>query len=176
MRYLIQFLLIAFLAMVEISFFGSLHGMLRFTPLVFVVSVYLFQHHRISSALAWMIIHGFLLDVAHMSLIPPVTIAYVVAAIIAAISARRIFSHRSIYGVLACALLSYFGFAVVQAITFFFTETLQGSPVPFSVFLLNTRDSVITLIASLILLFLFAKRIRHMLEKAFLIQASRQTY
>lgn len=169
-------LCIAFtLSVIELSFFSSLHGILRFTPFVFVVSVYVLQHHSVTSSLAWMLLHGLLLDISGLAVYPPVTVAYLIAGIIAVMSSNRLFSNRSFYGVLACALLSYGSFLAVEFSFLLIRHATSRTTWPVSLFFADAWRSSLVLILFLFILFSFAKRIRHLLEKGFLIPKSKQT-
>ena len=163
------------LSTIETSFFSSFYGFLSLTPFVFLVSVYLLQHHNISSAVVWMIVHGIILDITQMGSIPFLTIAYTITALVAYVSSKRIFSNRSFYGVIACTLTSFFTLVLVQMTTVWIRSFGQGSF--FDMYL--WKDTELQLILVLIfmpILFSFAKHIKTMLEKSLLIPKTKRTY
>jgi len=175
MRVMLHILIAFILSIIETSLFASFHGMIRFTPFVFAVSVYLLQHHGISSAASWMVLHGIFLDILQHSQTPFITLAYLVAAFISVLSAQRVFSNRSVYGIVTCALLSYTGFTIIDLILRLSGAFISKYPFNWFVYLQDTEARYLTLIAFLVILFIFAKRIRVVLAKLFLIPQSRQT-
>jgi len=165
-----------FLSMIELSFIASFHGMIRFVPLVFVLSVYVIQHHSVFQAVLWMVLHGLMLDSSGLSVYPYATVAFILAGAVAVYSANHLFSNRSFYGVLACALLSYTSYLFVEGVFLLFFHVTSRTIWPFSVFFSDAIHSYLMLVVSLYAFFLFAKQIRFWLENIFLIPKSRQTF
>jgi hypothetical protein len=176
MRYLTHILIAVCLSLIETSFFASFQGIVRFTPLVLVVSVYLLQHHTMRSAASWLIIHGLMLDFSKASVVPFITISYVLVAWVAIMSAERLFSNRSFYGVAACTGISYLTFEISSFVLQFIYSIAQKIPFYWGTYFADAFSRLIMLVVLLTLLFTFAKRIRHILVKASLISPSRQTY
>ncbi|MCX6714859.1 MAG: hypothetical protein NTX72_03520 [Candidatus Uhrbacteria bacterium] len=176
MRFFPHLLAALVLSTVETSFFGSLHGMFRFTPFVLVVSVYLVQHHAMKPAVSWMVIHGLLLDLSGITIVPFITIAYIVTAWVALLSAERLFSNRSFYGVAACTLLSYLSFEVVSGLLQLISTVIQKNTFYWGTYFSDAGSRFITLFVALIVLYSFAKQIRYLLVKLYLVPPSRQTY
>ena len=174
-KLLIHLCLALSLSLIESSLFSSFHGMIRFTPFVFVVSVYVLQHHSVTNSIAWMILHGIILDLGGLSIYPPVTIAFLVSGIVAIFSANHLFSNRSFYGVLACATLSYGSYLLTELIFLCFGRLISSTNWPLSVFFQDAWRSTVMMILVLAVLFSFARNIRQLLEKGFLIPKSRQT-
>lgn len=174
-KILIHLCIVLTLSLIESSLFSSFHGMIRFTPFVFVVSVYVLQHHSVANSIWWMILHGIILDTSGLSVYPPVTIAFIISGIVAVFSANHLFSNRSFYGVLACALLSYGSFLLTEFTFLAFFRLISRTDWPFSVFFQDAWRSAIMMILVLSVLFSFARNIRQLLEKGFLIPKSRQT-
>ncbi len=164
------------LSLIETSFFGSLHGLFRFTPFVLVTSVYLLQHHGVKASIFWMILHGILLDVSGASIIPFVTLAYFLTACVAYLSAERLFSNRSFYGVVACTFLSYITFEISSGFLRIASAFIQKNTWHLETYFLDAIDRAFTVCIFLIVLYSCAKHIRHVLIKLFLISPSRQTY
>ncbi|OGL61783.1 hypothetical protein A3C09_00200 [Candidatus Uhrbacteria bacterium RIFCSPHIGHO2_02_FULL_47_44] len=165
-----------FLSVIEASFFGSLQGVFRFTPFVLVISVYLLQHHSMKSAASWMIIHGLLLDFTGASVVPLVTVAYLITAWVALLSAERIFSNRSFYGVAACAGLSYVTFQMATGFLQLAFEFTKKQPFHWGTYFSDAGARLLMLFLSLLVLYSFAKQIRSGLVKLSLLPPSRQTY
>lgn len=176
MRVLPHLLAAILFSVIETSFFGSLHGIFRFTPFVLVTSVYLLQHHTMRPAVSWMVIHGLLLDVTGSSMVPLATLAYLATAWVATLSAERLFSNRSFYGVAACACLSYLTFEITSLLLQLFFALIQKQDAFIATFFADASARFITLFLFLILLYSFAKQIRFLLVKLFLLPQTRQTY
>ncbi len=174
-RFLLHVLIAFILSIIETSLFASFHGTIRFTPFVFAVSVYLLQHHGITSASSWMILHGIFIDTLQHSQTPFVTLAYLVAAVISILSAQRVFSNRSFYGIMTCSLLSYTGFIVMDFLLRLTGAFISKYPFDWMSYYKDTEARYMTLIIFLVILFIFAKHIRIVLAKLFLIPQSRQT-
>ena len=164
------------LSIIETSFFGSLYGIFRFTPFVLVISVYLVQHHAMKPAAFWMIMHGILLDITGSTVIPFVTLAFAGTAWIALVSAERLFSNRSFYGVAACTSLSFLTFEFISAILLSFSAFFQKQELYWGTFFDDADGRFFTLLLFLFFLFSFAKQIRSLLIKLLLLPPSRQTY
>lgn len=176
MRFLTHLFIAVLLSLIETSFFASFHGILRFTPFVLVVSVYLLQHHAMRSTASWMIIHGLLLDLSGISLVPFVTLAYALVAWVAILSADRLFSNRSFYGVIACACLSYLAFVFSSGMLEWIFSFMLKQSFHAGTFFSDAGARFVMLLVFLVLLFSFAKQIRSLLIKLSLISPSRQTY
>ncbi len=176
MRIVPHLFIALFLSLVETSFFASFHGLIRFTPFVFVISVYLVQHHAMKPAAGWMILHGILLDLSGGSLVPFVTLAYTLTAIVAILSAERLFSNRSFYGVIACTFLSYGTFAVSSLALEWIGAFIQKAHFSWGIFFTDAWAHLLTMMLFLVFLYSFAKQIRFLLVRAHLLPPSRQTY
>lgn len=176
MKILPHLLVAITLSLIETSFFGSLYGMFRFTPFVLVISVYLVQHHAMKPAASWMIIHGILLDIAGSTLIPFITLAFAATAWIALVSAERLFSNRSFYGVAACTSLSYLAFEFASGVLLSVSAFFQKQELSWGTFFDDAGGRFMTLLLFLFFLFSFAKQIRSLLIKLSLLPPSRQTY
>ena len=176
MRFVLHLIIALFLSIVETSFFASFHGIIRFTPFVFAVSVYLLQHHSIHSAASWMLIHGLFLDITHISQTPFIFIAYLVAAIVAVMSAEKIFSNRSFYGVMGCVFLSYASFTFMECFLREFAALLEKHPFYIQTYLQDLELRFLMLFVSLFVLFAFAKHIRFLIKNSFLLPRTHQTF
>lgn len=160
----------------ETSFLSSSVGLIRYTPFVFAISIYFVQHNSIKSASGFMIIHGILLDVMRTQDVSFLTVAYTGAAFVAVISAEKLFSNRSIYGVLACAFMSYFSLIFFEILLFFLQHMFKSSQRSWFIFFQDFGWRSFSLLIFLIILFLFAKQIRQLLAKFFFLNSHPQTY
>lgn len=176
MKILPHILVAILLSVIETSFFGSLYGIFRFTPFVLVMSVYLAQHHAMKPAVSWMVVHGILLDSTGASLVPFITLAFIATAGVALISAERLFSNRSFYGVAACTSLSYLTFEFTSAFLLGLSVFFQKQEFYWRTFFEDAGGRFLTLLIFLMFLFSFAKQIRSFLIKLSLLPSSRQTY
>lgn len=174
-KLLVSVLIGLLLSLVETSFFSSMYGIFALMPFVFILAVYLLQHHSISSAVVWLVVHGLVLDITHMGAIPFLTLAYTAAAAVAFISSKRIFSNRSIYGVLACALFSFSSFVFVEVLIVWAMSF--GERTFIELFLWNdVKFQYALIILFMPILFSFAKYIRLFLEKSLLVPKTKRTY
>jgi len=165
-----------FLSLLETSFFSSLHGFLKFTPFVLVMSVYLRQHHTILTAPWWMVVHGVWLDWSGMSATPFITIAFIVAAWVISWCAQHLFSNRSLYGVLGCAVLSFASFTTVSFVLRLLSSAIQKNQFFKGVFFQDAGWQLLGMFFLIVVLFSFGKQIRSILQNMLLIPKSRQTF
>ena len=165
MRVVVSTILFLIVFLIETSFISSLPSIFSTIPLVFALSVYLIQHQGISDGVAWMIGYGFLIDLMHLSDISFSTIPITVAVIVAVITAKHLFSNRSFYGVLACAISSYVTFVLCEV---FFTSN------SWSVFIQTHIERLGMLIIVVAILFSLAPHIRKIVHVMFF--ASRNRY
>ncbi len=174
-KLIINILIAVLLSTIETSFFSSFHGLFALTPFVFLISVYLIQHHGIYRATIWLIIHGLLLDYTRLGSIPFLTIAYTLVAFVAFILAKRVFSNRSFYGVMACTITSYATFIAMQVIIVWIMSF--GEATFSDIFLWGDIKSQFLLVLIFMpVLFSLAKYIRFFLEKSLLIPKAKRTY
>lgn len=176
LRSIFSALLVLFLSVLETSFFSSFHGIIRYLPLVFVVSVYLLQHHSLHTPIFWMILHGMILDASRASSIPYYTISYGISAWVALLSAKRFFSNRSFYGVFACASLSALTYELSLGLLLRVQAFMQKTSFSYVLFLQDVWFRFLMMSLCLVVLFSFAKQIRTLLMKFVLIPKSRQTF
>lgn len=175
-RYFFFILIGISLSIFETSFLTSSVGFIRFTPFVFAISVYFIQHHSLKSASGLMIIHGFFLDLSQMYDVSFLLLAYVATAFIAVISAEKLFSNRSVYGVLACAIFSYSILICFETILLLIQRLFKQTSGSWFVFIQDFGWRYISLVFFLIILFLFSKQIRQLLVKFFFLSSHQQTY
>lgn len=171
-RYLFYFLFAVFLSFFETSFLSSVFVGLGMIPFVFVICVYLIQHHSFKTAIFWMVFHGFLLDSIKGSVIPYETFCYFFSAMFAITIAQRFFSQRSYYGVLACTASSYFVFLFLIFSELFIQWIILHRPMDSISFFNDMKFGLIFGFIFLSILFALAKRIRIIIQKLFLFSAS----
>jgi len=145
--------------LIETSFISSLPSIFSAIPLVFALSVYLIQYQGVSDGIAWMIGYGFLTDLMHLSDVSFSTIPILAAVIVTVISAKHLFSNRSFYGVIACAVSSYATFVLIEA---FFASN------DWSVFFQTHAERLGMLIVVVAILFSLAPHIRKIVQVMFL--------
>ncbi len=163
-RALVMILLFGGLLILELGFLSSLPAFFPFLPLIFAGSLYLVQHHGITEAAWWMPGLGLVLDYLHLGNVPGETIIYAAAALITVASSRHFFSNRSLYGILACGVLSFLVMATGEGVLFGWAA-LRGVS-PFSLSDIVRYDLMVLLALLLILTFLFflAGRIRSLVH------------
>jgi hypothetical protein len=91
-------------------------------------------------------------------------------------SAERLFSNRSFYGVVACASLGYLTFEFVSGLLLGLSAFFQKITIHWGTFFDDAGGRFITLLLFLFFLYSFAKQIRVLLIKLLLLPPSRQTY
>lgn len=120
LRFPLAFLGCLLLIFFETGFLASLPGPLRFTPAVFAVGVYAVQLRGWRSG-TWLIAaFGLCVDAFGIAPVPLQTLAYGAAAVAVALSSERLFSNRSLYGLLGCGLVGWAAWVVVQTIVWVF--------------------------------------------------------
>jgi hypothetical protein len=75
-------------------------------PLLLVVSVFCFQFLNIHAAPWWVLAHGLVVDLSHVSFVPFELLSYLVAAIAMILASRHLFTNRSFWGILGTFTLS----------------------------------------------------------------------
>jgi len=94
------------LALLQTSLLASLPFPLNSIPLVFVAGIWLIQQESSVAGAAWIIGMGLWMDLWGLSFVPWQTVGFSIAAIVATVSARKLFSHRSLYGIVSCYLVA----------------------------------------------------------------------
>lgn len=163
-RYLISAGFFLFIFVLETSFISSLPSVFAMIPLVFGVGVYTFQHQGLIDGFVWIIAYGLLLQVSGMSasLLPFVT--YTCVAFIAYVSARHLYSNRSLYGVMACGLTAYVTLVILEAF-FYWVQSLKTDQNLFTDFFSFHGWKLATLLMTIMILFTLAKPIRILIRK-----------
>lgn len=169
MRFLITLLIWLGLFMVETSFFTSLPGIFAFTPLVFATSVYLYQHQQFRPALVYLVLYGVLLDLFHLSNVPSETVALLCAALVMLFASHRLFSHRSLYGMVGLATIVYTSWVFMQALMLLWKWLLSPEMVMWQQFLATTTWRFAMLLVVTSILFSFGGRIRQFMSRSFLL-------
>ena len=129
------FLLAFFLlALLETGLFASLPGVLHAMPLVLAVGVYLVQSRGWWSG-AWLIAAlGLWLDVSGIAPVPFQTLAYGAAAVVVYLSARRLFSNQSLYGILGCGSAGWAAHTIVQTAIWIIQTLREPAPADFGAY------------------------------------------
>lgn len=163
------------LAVIQTSFFASLPGLLAYVPLVVACGVYLRQHVQERSGALWIAGFGIFLDVLAIPSFPFETVSYGAAAIVASLTAGRVFSNRSWYGLLACGASSVAALTMTRAIVLL----IIGLRLPERVSWVAVGDTLlwnmILLPVILSLCFAFAGQIRSFLRTTVMVSRDRNT-
>lgn len=108
--------LILLAACFETGFVASIPGPLGFLPFTLAAGTYLTQSRGWWGG-PWLIAgFGLFSDAAGLSPIPGQTFAYAAAAAAAWLSARELFSNRSLYGILGCGVVAWGAHTVTQTL------------------------------------------------------------
>ncbi|MBI5370219.1 hypothetical protein HZA85_03465 [Candidatus Uhrbacteria bacterium] len=161
MRVLISGFFFLAVVLFETSFLSSVPSVLAMTPLVFALSVYLIQHQNRLDGVFWLIGYGIFLEAFHLSVIPLPFLPYAFAATASFISARQVFSNRSLYGIAGCALTGWataaFGEALIKM-----GASLAGHSVPnWGMWLQTISLRALLLIGAIYIIFYVARPFQH---------------
>ena len=149
----------------QLSFIASLPWFFPATPLVLVLSVYLIQLHSILACSSWLIFYGLILDYLHLGSGPLEILTHGAAAVAAVLFARRLFSNRSLYGVVACVLASYFVWRFFQILLLLIFFWLRSLEVDWRHFLSDTGWGALLSVLLTTVLFYSAGRMRQGLRR-----------
>jgi hypothetical protein len=172
-RFLISTILFLILISFELAFIHSLPEPFLYLPLVFACGVYLFQYLGSSIGAWWIFGLGVFLDFWHLGLLPFETIIYIAAALIMVFLGRRIFTNRSLYGVVCNAILPMLFVQLSHLIYWFFASFNDSLPFPWFNFFTYAFWQIIWLVVLVFVLFVLTKKIRSVL-KGLLIVPSRE--
>ncbi|KKR58292.1 MAG: hypothetical protein UU08_C0001G0007 [Candidatus Uhrbacteria bacterium GW2011_GWE2_40_58] len=156
----------------ETSFFVSLPWGLWATPLVFTVSLYFYQQHNWRFTLGWVFAYAIFLDFFHLGIVPLETISYSVGIFVAWFTARRWFSHRSFYGVLATMLSAYLSIIASQTIILFIQWFFHPEWVSWMAFYSFSGLRLILMSGLMLFLFPVIQRVQKLLQASFLLSRS----
>ena len=162
--------------MIQVSFIHSLPTFLSIIPIMFALSVYLVQHQQLQSGALWLIVYGMYLDMFGLGEVPFITLAFTAAAIVCVILSRRLFTNRSIYGVLGNGLITATSFITVVIGIRFLQDLRVASFLDWNTLLNQELIFLGLLLLVLIGLFQSAGLIRFILIKSFLLSPKQQTY
>lgn len=165
-RFLLSFSIFLFSFFFETSFLSSLPFIFSFTPFVFAFGVYLLQHQGFVDGFVWILIYGFFLQVLHLSTSPLPIMSFFIGAVIGLFSARHLFSNRSLYGVVACALTGYLMIIFTEFIIVFSSSLIGPVDPVWSSFFLSHVYRVIMLVVVIIILYLLARPIHLLLRSS----------
>lgn len=125
-RFFVSSLLFILLMMFECGFVHGLPSPFFYAPLVFACSIYLFQHLNSLIGVWWIFGIGIWLDFWHLGLTPFETLIYAAAALLAVWFGHRLFTNRSLYGVVGNAFLTLLFVHAAHAI-FLLLGLLRGA-------------------------------------------------
>lgn len=163
------------LAVVQTSFFASLPGLLAYAPLVVACGVYLRQHVQERSGALWIAGFGIFLDLLPIPSFPFETVSYAAAAVVATLTAGRVFSNRSWYGLLACGASSVAALGAARAVVLGIVSLRRPELVSWTAFGETFLWNMLLLPVLLSLCFAFAGQIRSFLRTTFMISRDRDT-
>lgn len=152
-RFLLGIFFFLLLASLEVGFVWALPFPIDRTPILLVVSVFVFQSMDIRLSVWWVAVHGLVIDLLHISFVPFEFISYTFASVVLILSARHLFSNRSFWGILGTFTLSLLTLTLAE-ILFAVVGILQES------FTLSLRDLLLVRVwswalGSVVLLLLF---------------------
>jgi rod shape-determining protein MreD len=163
------------LVIVQTSFFASLPGLLAYTPLVLAAAVYLLQHVGERAGALWILWLGVFLDLLAIPSFPLESISYAAAALVAYLSAQRIFSNRSWYGLIACGVLTVLTLSSIRALTLGVILIRRPERVSWNAYFDTLFWDLALMVVLLSVFFLFARHIRGFLKTTFMLSPDRDT-
>ncbi|MBI4257183.1 hypothetical protein HY626_03970 [Candidatus Uhrbacteria bacterium] len=105
-RFLFHVLFFIILLIFQVSFIFALPYPLDRTPLVLVVTVYLYQYTNNMTVWWWLLGYGIVLDILAISVAPFEIFSYALACVTMILLVSHVFTNRSFYGITATALLT----------------------------------------------------------------------
>ncbi|MBM5790091.1 hypothetical protein FJZ23_03335 [Candidatus Parcubacteria bacterium] len=117
------------LFLLETSFATSLPFPFALIPLTFSAAIFRLQHRGLSDGAVWVLAYGLLLQVLPLSASPLPALSWGAAALVSLVSARHIFSNRSLLGVVATGVAGYAAHAVLEATVGFVSSFRGGSAI-----------------------------------------------
>ncbi len=163
-RYFISFFFFLFSFFFETSFFTSLPFPFPLTPFVFAIGVYLLQHQGLIDGFVWIVAFGFLVQLLHMNILPFPALSFLIGGVVSVLSARHVFSNRSLYGVVACALTGFLALIITES-SVLVARSLLSSFVPnWSALFVTDGYRIVLLIVVVIILYMLARPIRLLLH------------
>jgi len=175
-RIFVAFLAFFFLFVFQTSFIHALPGWLMLLPVFFAVSVYFTQHHSLAIGAIWLSAYGIMLDLLHINHVPLEFISYSAAGLVALVLSRRLFSNRSLWGVLACGAVSSGTLFLFHVLILFVVQLRAPEHVAWNTFLNESLVIFLSLLLLLFLLFQFAGSFRTILIKSFLLSKKHETF
>jgi uncharacterized membrane protein len=108
----------------------------------------------------WIVVFGFLLQLLHISIFPFPALGFMIAGIVSLLSARHVFSNRSLYGIIACALTGFLALMITEFGVLLAQSLTSSVDQDWSVLFLIYGYRAALLIAVVIILYTLAKPIR----------------
>lgn len=173
-RLIASFLIWLALVLFQTSFVASLPSPLSLAPIVFAVGIYVLQHLGAKDGAWWVFGVGAFLDLYRIGTMPAESVAYAFAAGVAVWSAARLFSNRSLYGVIGCAFLSLGTLHLAHAAILYGLNVTDAAHAPWAALVHLVAWQYAETLGLIALLFSFSKRTRQLLRRA-LILPSRGT-
>ena len=174
-RFATTLLFLFLLCIVEAGFFSALPHPWRFTPLVFASAVYVIQHMGSRAGVSWLVGYGLFLDLWKLGVVPGETVLLLFVGFGTWILSRRIFTNRSLYGVVACALISWISWHVVTMVGLMFINRKNAEILLWSAYPDFLLWQGLLLIGLITLFFFLSGRIRRTLRSIIMIPTIHET-
>lgn len=168
-RFFAGLLLFLIFVLFEFSFIHALPFPFLAVPFVVALSIYLVQHLGSATGVYWLAGYGLWLDAAHAGNVPLETFAFSVAALASLYFSRRLFSNRSIYGVLACAVFVSATFIGAECLILVWRAAIQGTAVAWQPYVTMVLWQIGFLIGVVTVLFYSARRVAFFFQKVFIL-------
>lgn len=175
-RLILSFFLLILLIILETSFVSALPAPWRFAPVVFASAVYAIQHLASKSGVWWLFGYALFLDVWHLGVMRGESAILLAVGLAAYLLSRRVFTNRSLYGVIGSAFVSFILWKLLTVITLFITNAKHPNAVPWLTFASFCIWQGILLLFLASLFFFLAARIRRALRSVWFLPKSPETF
>ncbi|HCC83777.1 TPA: hypothetical protein DEP96_02925 [Candidatus Uhrbacteria bacterium] len=113
---------------VALGVIPSLPFPLMYTPLVLITGLLVLQREGVGPGIAWLLLGSLLLSIDHVA--PRMLIPSIIATLVAAIFANRVFATRSVYALMGLGLITGLTFSLVVLLGALFSVIFLATPLP----------------------------------------------
>lgn len=157
---LASLLMFVILFCLERGFIASLAFPFSTTPLIVASGVYVTQHAGLVDGVVWITLGGLTTDLLGLTRAPQGTLIAIATAAVAYLSSHKLFSNRSVYGVLACAATTVVAGSVFDLAWRLFLRVAYDRPQDWGMLLNQRMAGLLMTMVVVLILFRFSSRVR----------------